>query len=102
MSTRVPVPCGAVASISIVLKKSATIQTINTLIENAARIELKNSIDITHDPIVSTDILNNNHSGTVDGQLTKINNQHLLLMAWFDNEWGYANRLLDWIVMLNR
>ncbi|MBI1769351.1 MAG: type I glyceraldehyde-3-phosphate dehydrogenase [Bacteroidetes bacterium] len=102
MSTRVPVPCGAIAGISLVLKKSVNTQTINSLIEKGSRAELKNIIDITYDPIVSTDILNNSHSSTIDGQLTKVTSQHLRLMAWFDNEWGYANRLLDWLVFLNK
>lgn len=100
MSTRVPVPCGAIADISLMLKKSANSETVNSIIQSASRNELKNIVDITFDPIVSTDIINNSHSSTIDGQLTKITDKHLRLMAWFDNEWGYADRLLDWIKYL--
>ena len=102
MSTRVPVPCGAIADISIVMRKSTDAEKINSLIETASLKELKNIVSITFDPIVSTDILNNSHSSTIDGQLTKVTDRHLRLMAWFDNEWGYANRLLDWLVFLNK
>lgn len=102
MSTRVPVPCGAIADISIVMKKSSDAKTINSLIETASKKELKNIASITFDPIVSTDILNNSHSSTIDGLLTKVTDRHLRLMAWFDNEWGYTNRLFDWLVLLNK
>lgn len=102
MSTRVPVPCGAIADISMVLKKTTDAIAVNSTIKEGAAAELKNIIDITFEPIVSTDILNNPHSSTVDGQLTKVNENHLRLMTWFDNEWGYANRLSDWITILNK
>jgi glyceraldehyde 3-phosphate dehydrogenase len=102
MSTRVPIPCGAIADISVVMKKATDSKAINSLIENASRGELAKIVSITFDPIVSIDILNNTHSSTVDGQLTKVTNHHLRLMAWFDNEWGYTNRLFDWLVFLNK
>jgi glyceraldehyde 3-phosphate dehydrogenase len=101
MSTRIPIPCGAMADLSIVMKKSANAQLINSLIEEASRTELKDIVSITFDPIVSSDILNNTHSSTIDGLLTKVTNKHLRLLAWFDNEWGYTNRLFDWLTFLN-
>ncbi|GHN01286.1 type I glyceraldehyde-3-phosphate dehydrogenase [Cytophagales bacterium WSM2-2] len=100
MSTRVPVPCGAIADISVLLKKNADANAINTLIESASRNELKNISSVTFDPIVSTDVLNNSHSSTVDGSLTRVTDKHMKLMAWFDNEWGYASRLMDWLSLL--
>jgi glyceraldehyde 3-phosphate dehydrogenase len=96
MSTRVPVACGAIADISFVLKKTTDASSVNSAIQRAARNELRNIADLTFEPIVSTDILNNSHSTTIDGQLTKVTDKHLRLMAWFDNEWGYVNRLRDW------
>lgn len=97
MSTRVPVPCGAIADVSMVLKNSTTSENVNQLVQNASREEFKNIVGITFDPIVSTDILNNPYSSTIDGQLTKVTGNHLRLMTWFDNEWGYTNRLYDWL-----
>jgi glyceraldehyde 3-phosphate dehydrogenase len=102
MSTRVPVPCGAVADISIVMKNPSDAKTINSLIEKASQSELKKIVSITFDPIVSTDILNSSYSSTIDGLLTKVTDKHLRLMAWFDNEWGYTNRLFDWLVFLHQ
>lgn len=98
MTTRVPVPCGALADISFVLKTQADAQAVNTIIEQAAATDLKSIVSITYDPIVSSDILHNPHSGVVDGSLTKVSGGHQLkLMVWFDNEWGYSNRLVDWL-----
>jgi len=99
MSTRVPVPCGAIADISMVLKKSTDGGAVNSLIQNVSQGALSGVVNITFEPIVSMDILNNTHSSTIDGQLTKVTDRHLRLMAWFDNEWGYVNRLLDWMSM---
>jgi len=102
MSTRVPVPCGAIADVSMVLKKQTNATGVNTLIEDVSRKEFLGITSITFDPIVSTDILNNPHSSTVDGLLTKVTGSHLKLMTWFDNEWGYANRLFDWLTLINK
>lgn len=98
ISTRVPVPCGALADISFVLQKTTDATAVNSIITRAANEELKNISSITFDPIVSSDILGNPHSSTIDGSLTRVmNGNHLKLFAWFDNEWGYANRLFDWL-----
>jgi glyceraldehyde 3-phosphate dehydrogenase len=97
MSTRVPVPCGALADVSFFLKESTDASTVNTVFEKASNEELKNCTAITFDQIVSADILGNPHSGVIDGSLTRVTEgHHLKLMTWFDNEWGYANRLWDW------
>ena len=99
MSTRVPVTCGAFAELSIVLNAETSEQQINSLIEGASKKELKNITSITHEPLVSSDILNNPHSGVIDGLLTRVSNgNHVRLLAWFDNEWGYSNRLFDWLM----
>jgi len=98
MSTRVPVPCGALADISFVLQNPTDAKAVNSIITKASQEELKNITSITFDPIVSSDILGNSHSSAIDGTLTRVvNGNHLKLFAWFDNEWGYANRLLDWL-----
>lgn len=102
MSTRVPVPCGALADISIVTENPAHFAEVNSLFENASQKNLKNIVAITYDPIVSSDVINNPHSGIIDGSLTRVTNErHFRLMVWFDNEWGYSNRLFDWITFLN-
>jgi glyceraldehyde 3-phosphate dehydrogenase len=98
MSTRVPVPCGALADLSLTLKSDADAKSINRLFQEASEQELKNIASITFDPIVSADVLGNPHSSVIDGALTKVSNgTHAKLLAWFDNEWGYSNRLVDWL-----
>jgi glyceraldehyde 3-phosphate dehydrogenase len=98
MSTRVPVPCGAMADVAFVLQNMTDAKAVNSIISKASEEELKNIVSVTFDPIVSSDIIGNSHSGTIDGSLTRVaNGNHLKLFAWFDNEWGYANRLLDWL-----
>lgn len=98
MSTRVPVACGAFAELSMVLNETTSAKQINSIFESASEKDLKGITDITYDPIVSSDILNNSHSGVIDGLLTRVTNgSHVRLLAWFDNEWGYCNRLLDWL-----
>ena len=100
ISTRVPVPCGALADVSFVLQNPTDAKAVNSIITKASQEELKNIASITFDPIVSSDILGNPHSSTIDGTLTKVvNGNHLKLFAWFDNEWGYVNRLLDWLTI---
>jgi glyceraldehyde 3-phosphate dehydrogenase len=98
MSTRVPIPCGAIADISFVLKTPTDAKKVNSIITKTSEEELKNITSINFDPIVSSDILGNPNSSTIDGSLTRVSNgKHLKLLAWFDNEWGYANRLFDWL-----
>ncbi|NOS94430.1 MAG: type I glyceraldehyde-3-phosphate dehydrogenase [Cyclobacteriaceae bacterium] len=102
MSTRVPIPCGALADISLVLKNNFSADALNELILHKAKAEMKNTIAITFDPIVSSDVLSNPHSSLVDGTLTKVTNgTHAKLLAWFDNEWGYSNRLADWLIKMS-
>jgi glyceraldehyde 3-phosphate dehydrogenase len=102
MSTRVPVACGARAELSFVIDQSTDSRQVNLLFEEASQKELKTITTITHDPVVSSDILNNSHSGVVDGLLTRITNgNHVRLLAWFDNEWGYCHRLFDWLNATN-
>ncbi len=103
MSTRVPIPCGALVDISLILKTKTNADSLNELIQQKAETEMKNTVAITFDPIVSSDVLSNPHSALVDGALTKVTNgTHVKLMAWFDNEWGYSNRLADWLSSMSR
>jgi glyceraldehyde 3-phosphate dehydrogenase len=98
LSTRVPIPCGALADVSFVLQKPTDSKAVNAMITEASQGDLRNITTITFDPIVSSDIVGNTHSSTIDGLLTRVTNgNHLKLFAWFDNEWGYANRLIDWL-----
>lgn len=97
VSTRVPVANGAMADFSIVLQQDSSRQEINRLFQTAAQTEYKGIIEYTEDPLVSLDIKGNTHSCIIDGSLTSVVGNHLKLIAWFDNEYGFTTRMIDWL-----
>jgi glyceraldehyde-3-phosphate dehydrogenase, type I len=92
---RVPVPDGSLNDMALVLKKQATAQEINEELKRASKEELKDILEYTEEPLVSSDIVGNPHSAIVDGQLTKVIGNLAKISAWYDNEYGYSNRLVD-------
>lgn len=97
VSTRVPVANGAMADFSIQLKTASSKSEINRLFATAAETEYKGIIEYTEDPLVSLDIKGNTHSCVIDGSLTSVVGNHLKLIAWFDNEYGFTTRMIDWL-----
>lgn len=97
MSTRVPVTNGAMADFSIQLTHEASVSEINSLFKKAAEKEYKDILDYTEDPLVSADIKGNTNSCIIDGTLTSVIGKQVKLIAWFDNEYGYTSRMLDWL-----
>ena len=96
-STRVPVANGAMANFSIQLTSDVSAKQINELFKKSAQSEYKGILDYTEDPIVSLDIKGNNHSCIIDGTQTSVIGNHLRLVAWFDNEYGFTSRMIDWL-----
>jgi len=95
---RVPVPDGSLTDLTCTLKKPATAAAINAAFKKAASGSLKGILQYTEDPIVSVDILGNPHSAIFDAGLTAVlgdNNDLVKIVAWYDNESGYAHRLAD-------
>lgn len=98
---RVPIADGSVTTFSLELKQAVTIEKINRLFKKAAVGKMKNIIQYSEDPIVSTDIIHNPHSAIFDAQLTTVVDKKFLeIVAWYDNEWGYSNRMVDMIQLL--
>ncbi len=96
MALRVPVPDGAVTEIVALLNKKADEQAINAAFENAMNGDLKGILEITYKEVVSTDILGNPHSSIIDGLSTQVIGDNMVkVLAWYDNEYGYAKRLLE-------
>ncbi len=96
MALRVPVPDGAITEIVAVLNKEVTAEEVNAAFEMAANGELKGILEYTTDEIVSTDILGNRHSSIIDGLSTAVVGGRMVkVMAWYDNEYGYSQRLLE-------
>ncbi len=101
-SIRVPVTNGALMDFTVQLKEPRSKSEINRLFQKAAGDEYRGILDYTEDPIVSADIKGNTHSCIIDGTLTSVVNSQVKLIAWFDNEYGYTSRMLDWLQYLNR
>ena len=97
---RVPILVGSINDISLVLKKEASAKEINEELRKASENELKGILEYTEEPIVSSDIVGDSHSGIVDGLLTKANGKLVKISAWYDNEYGYSNRIVDFIKKL--
>jgi glyceraldehyde 3-phosphate dehydrogenase len=94
-SLRVPVPTGSVTDFVANLKKPATVDEINAAYKKAAEGELKGILEYTDEPIVSSDIVTNPHSCVFDSGLTMSMGTMVKVLGWYDNEWGYSNRLVD-------
>ncbi len=92
---RVPVPTGSATDLTVELAKPATAAEINAAIKKAAEGPLKGILAYTEDPIVSADIVTDPHSSIFDAQLTKAIGTTVKVVSWYDNEWGYSNRLVD-------
>jgi glyceraldehyde 3-phosphate dehydrogenase len=92
---RVPVPTGSATDLTVELKKPATKDEINAAIKAAADGPLKGILEYTEDPIVSTDIVTDPASCIFDSGLTYVNGNMAKVVGWYDNEWGYSNRLVD-------
>ena len=98
MAIRVPVPDGSVVDLVVELEKSVSIADINKAVKQAADNELKGILEYSEVPLVSTDILNNPHSSIYDASSTQLlDRNHVKVVCWYDNEWGYSNRVVDLI-----
>ncbi|MBD1421681.1 type I glyceraldehyde-3-phosphate dehydrogenase [Sphingobacterium chuzhouense] len=95
---RVPVLNGSLTDFTCTLKRQTTVEEINTKFREAAADSLKDILYYTEDPIVSVDIINNPYSCIFDAQLTSIVGGLVKVVGWYDNEFGYSNRLVDLLI----
>ena len=94
-SLRVPVPTGSITDFNAVLSREASVDEINAAYKAAADGPLKGVLEYTDLPIVSSDIVTNPHSCIFDSDLTMSLGNLVKVLGWYDNEWGYSNRLVD-------
>lgn len=99
---RVPVLNGSLTDFTCTLKRPATVKEINQAFKEASQNELKGVLYYTEDPIVSVDILNNVYSCVFDSLLTSVVGGLVKVVGWYDNEYGYSNRLVDLLVLLGK
>ena len=96
-STRVPVANGAMANFYFQLVSEMSVNQINELFKKAAESEYKDILEYTEEPLVSLDIKGNSHSCIVDGTQTSVVGNQVRIVAWFDNEYGFTSRMIDWL-----
>lgn len=104
VSIRVPTPVVSISDVTVLLKKNATVEEINDVFRKAAEEPFYQGIlGVSDEPLVSSDYIGNSHSGTVDLLLTKVVGGNLAkIMVWYDNEWGYSNRLVEVVADVGR
>lgn len=96
MAMRVPTPTGSIVDLTVELEKDPSVDEINQAMKAAANGPMKGILEYTEDPIVSTDIKGNPHSSIFDALSTmKLENGFVKVLSWYDNEWGYSNRVVD-------
>ncbi|MBT0768845.1 type I glyceraldehyde-3-phosphate dehydrogenase [Kineosporia sp. J2-2] len=98
---RVPVPTGSATDLTFEAGREVTVEEVNAAIKAAAETEaFKGILKYTEDPIVSSDIVTDSHSTIFDAGLTKVIGNQVKVVGWYDNEWGYSNRLVDAAVLV--
>ncbi|MFF0294916.1 type I glyceraldehyde-3-phosphate dehydrogenase [Kitasatospora sp. NPDC004615] len=100
-SLRVPVPTGSITDLVVTLEREVTKDEVNAAFQKAAQEgSLKGILAYTEDPIVSSDIVNDPHSCIFDSQLTMVQGNQVKVLGWYDNEFGYSNRLVDLVAII--
>ena len=97
-ATRVPTPDGSMVDLTVELEKEVTIEEVNAAMKAAAEGPLKGILEYVEDPIVSSDIVGDDHSSLFDSKLTMVlggKGNLVKCVSWYDNEWGYPNRVKD-------
>ena len=99
---RVPTPTGSILDMTVVLSKLSSVKDINQAMQNAASSSMHGILKYYEGPIVSSDIITNPHSSILDAELTSVIHDQAKVVAWYDNEWGYANRLIDLVSLISK
>jgi glyceraldehyde 3-phosphate dehydrogenase len=99
---RVPIPTGSVTDLTVELAKSGTAAEINAVFKAASEGKLKGILKYYDAPIVSSDIVTDPHSSIFDSGLTKVIDNQAKVVSWYDNEWGYSNRLVDLVALVGK
>ncbi len=97
-AVRAPVPTGSITDIVVITKKAPQdVQAINAVLKKAATTKLKGVMEYSEEDLVSSDIINNPNSAIVDSKLTLVMGNLVKVYSWYDNEWGYSNRMVDFV-----
>ncbi len=99
-SLRVPIATGSITDLTFEAAREVTADEVNAALKAAAEGPLKGILAYTEDPIVSKDIETDPHSCIIDGKLTKAIGNQVKVFGWYDNEWGFSNRLVDLVELV--
>jgi glyceraldehyde 3-phosphate dehydrogenase len=97
---RVPIPTGSATDLTVTVGRDTTVEEVNAAMKAAAEGSLKGYLSYTEDPIVSSDIVTDPASCIFDAGLTKVIGDQIKVVGWYDNEWGYSNRLGDLVTLV--
>ena len=100
LAIRAPVPCGSIIDFVATLKKEVTREQVNSALKKASQKELKWILQYSEEELVSSDIIKNPYSSIFDSKLTQANGKMIKVLSWYDNEYGYSNRVIDLIKLL--
>jgi glyceraldehyde 3-phosphate dehydrogenase len=101
-AVRVPIPTGSATDLTVELSREASAEEVNAAVQQAAEGPMKGFLRYSTDPIVSSDIVTDPASCIFDAPLTKVIGNQVKVVGWYDNEWGYSNRLVDLIALVGR
>ena len=99
-SIRVPVPVGSIVELNTTVARDVTLEDVLAAYRTAAEGPLAGVLEYSEDPLVSSDITGNPHSSIFDSALTRVEGRHIKVVAWYDNEWGFSNRVIDTLGLL--
>jgi glyceraldehyde 3-phosphate dehydrogenase len=97
---RVPIPTGSATDLTFTASRETSVDEVNAAVKAAAEGPLKGYLVYTEDPIVSSDIVTDPASCIFDAGLTKVIGDQVKVVGWYDNEWGYSNRLVDLVKLV--
>lgn len=102
MAMRVPTPTVSVVDVTFELEREATVEEINKAVKEAAEGKMKGILDYQEEDLVSSDLIQDNHSSIFDAKLTLVKDKIVKLISWYDNEWGYSQRVIDLTDMVSK
>ncbi|MCK5407103.1 MAG: aldehyde dehydrogenase, partial [Candidatus Krumholzibacteria bacterium] len=103
MAIRVPTADGSLVDLTVQLNKGTTVEAINEAMKKASRTSLKGILEYTEDPIVSIDVVGNPHSSIFDALSTmSMGKNYFKVLSWYDNEFGYAGRMVDMLKLIGK
>lgn len=100
LAMRVPVACGSIVDFVVELNKKASVDEVNNVLKKASKGSMKGVLDYSEEELVSSDIIGNKSSSIIDGLSTQVIGNMVKVLSWYDNEWGYSNRMVEMLKLV--